>query len=253
MMGAPDTNAWEALLAAVVEIASVPEPSREDLADRLAARDLAVLLADVDIRFGARSGIVVLNLAPSADREALASSVARLGPPVDMNVVSPPIRDPDRPDARPAWDRKQSVAHEFGGRRVWFGTETTDGVERLVAVSVHYEGPPREEVPPEGRDGPFRLTVSLGWCGGHGEAVLDGSRAILRHDDLPVYVDPESQETILERIDLRGRFRGTPVIRIAGRGRLKRRRGRNSSIPGAPKQRYMALIVTSLDEARVEG
>ena len=253
MMETPDSTPWEVLLEAVEEIAAVPEPSPEGLAARLSAGDVASLLADVDIRFGARSGIVVLKLAPSADLEDLAAAVVRLGPPLDVNVVSPPMRSPDRPDERPGWDRKQSVGHDFGGRRVWFGTETTGGVERLVAISIDFEGPPPDRLPPEDREGPFRLTVSLGWCGGHGEAVLDESRAVRTHDDLPIFVDAGSWETILDRIHLDGTYRGSPVVRIAGRGRLKRRRGRNPSIPGAPKQRYVALIVASLDETRVEG
>jgi len=118
---------------------------------------------------------------------------------------------------------------------------------------IEFDGPPAEHLPPEGREGPFRLTTSLGWCGGFGEAVLDEAGGIRRHDDLPIYVDGPGQDAILDRVDLAGSWRGAPVIRIAGRGRLERRRGRNTSIFGAPRESWVALVVGSLDEARVEG
>jgi len=246
-------RSWKVLIDAVERLARVSDPSEERLAGLLASVEIAPLISTTDIRFGTRSGVVVLEVSPSVDRQRLAESVADLGPAVDLQIVSPPILDPGRPDSRPEWDRKHGVGHDIGGRRVWFGMETTGGVERLVSISIHYERPEPEFLPPEGDDGLFRLTVSVGWCGGHGEAVLTEDQAIRTHDDLPIFVDDGSMETILGRVDLGGSWLGSPVIRVRGRGRLERRKGRNSSIPGAPKERYVALVVTALSEARVDG
>ncbi|MEN8151270.1 MAG: hypothetical protein ABFS86_15750 [Planctomycetota bacterium] len=235
--------AWSALLETAESIAALGVPSTEGVAACLSE-------AGLELIFDVRAGIVVLELPEGSDRADLATAVAGLGPAVGLDVVSPPVAGAG---GAPGWDSKRSEGHEIAGRRVWFGIETADGVERLVSISIHFDGPPAEHLPPEGREGPFRVTTSLGWCGGFGEAVLDGTGAIRRHDDRPVYVDGAVQDEILERVDLSGSFAGEPVIRVAGRGRLERRTEVNPSIPGGEERGYVALVICELGEARIEG
>ena len=108
-------------------------------------------------------------------------------------------------------------------------------------------------LPPTSVEGPARFTMSLGWTGGHGEAVLDEDRGIRTRDGLPIFVDGRSSSEIEARVDLSGSFRGSPVVRVAGTVRVAPRKERNSSIPGAPRERFLALEVLSLDAVRVVG
>ena len=98
------------------------------------------------------------------------------------------------------------------------------------------------------------VTVSSGWTGGHGEAVLDAERRIRRVDDLPVFLADESHAAVFERADLRGTWSGSPVVRVAGRVRLERRRGRAPGIPGfGAKTPFVALVVEAIDAVLVVG
>ena len=115
------------------------------------------------------------------------------------------------------------------------------------------EGTATDHLPPPGEEGIGHFTMSTGWCGGHGEAVLDADRRILSRDGLPIFLDDDSRQEILAAIDLSGTWRGSPVVRVSGRVRLAKRKARNSSIPGAPKESYYALVVTSLEQALVVG
>ena len=110
-----------------------------------------------------------------------------------------------------------------------------------------------DHLPPPGEEGAGLFTVSTGWCGGHGEAVLDAERRILTQDGLPIFLDDSGWQAILLKIDLSGAWRGSPVVRVSGRVLLTRRKARNGSIPGAPKQVFYALVVTSLEKASVVG
>ena len=47
--------------------------------------------------------------------------------------------------------------------------------------------------------------------------------------------------------------RGSPVARVRARVRLEPRTARNHTIPGSPRERYVALVILSLGEARVQG
>ena len=138
-MTGSERASWEALLEAVEVLAGVETPSPERCSGALAYLELSSIVAGTDVRFGARSGVVVLELASTLDRAGLANSVTGLGPPIDMSIVSPPVFDPARPGNGPDWEFKQSHGHQIGGRKVWFGLETTQGVERLVHVAIHYE------------------------------------------------------------------------------------------------------------------
>jgi hypothetical protein len=189
----------------------------------------------------------VLTLDSALDLEECAAAVGRLGPPEDVSIVSPPVRTPGA--AGPDWDRKQGVGHVLGGRLVRFGIETVGEVESLRSISIHVDATDR--LPPVGEERFAHFTASLGWCGGHGEAVLDEERHVRVLDGLPVFLDDLGRQRILDSIDLAGSHAGTPVVRVSGRVRLEPRTERNSSIPGAPRQRFLALVVTSLEEARL--
>lgn len=139
--------AWNDVLATVEAFADVTEFSVEACADLFGcefeevardhyrARHCDSSFAAVDLRLGERSEQITLTLDPSADLAGFAEAAKRLGPGVDVDIVSPPPFDPERPDSRPPWDRKYSVCHVIGGRQVWLGFEETDGVERLVTIS----------------------------------------------------------------------------------------------------------------------
>ncbi len=99
------------------------------------------------------------------------------------------------------------------------------------------------------------ITVSHGWCGGIGEAVLDpATRSLRRVDDLPVFLDAASESLLMAGVDLSGTWEGTPVVRFAGRVRLERRRGSNPSVPppGLDADHY-ALVIEELRETLVVG
>lgn len=130
---------WEGILDAVDGFADGVVPDTGQWAQIVDSACTSGLFPDVDARIAARAGIVVLTLDPSLDFESCAASVRRLGPPLSLDVVSPPIRDPQLPDRRPLWDRKHGVCHVRGTRKVWFGLEQIGEVERLVSTSIHYE------------------------------------------------------------------------------------------------------------------
>ena len=108
-------------------------------------------------------------------------------------------------------------------------------------------------LPPPGEEGVALFTVSTGWCGGHGDAVLDEDQCVRTLDGLPIFLDDDAWQMIVEKIDLTGTWLGSPVIHVSGRVRLERRTRRNASIPGAPKEQYLALVLTSLEAARIAG
>lgn len=84
----------------------------------------------LDLRIGETGGIVVVRFAEGV-RPILAEELRSLGPPEDMDVVSPPMS----PASSPAWTRKWSVAHTIGGAKIWFGMEEIGGREVLVSAS----------------------------------------------------------------------------------------------------------------------
>ena len=60
------------------------------------------------------------------------------GQPDEIDLVSPPIQDLDRPNIRPDWDRKYALCHRIGGRAVWYGLEEKNNMEHLVSISIHF-------------------------------------------------------------------------------------------------------------------
>jgi hypothetical protein len=94
--------------------------------------------------------------------------------------------------------------------------------------------------------------VSVGWCGGHGEAILDGDNRIRRIDDLPLFLDEDGRRRIEEAVDLSLARSAIPAVRVTARVRPEAKKSRNYTIPGAPRERYALLVVTELLAARVE-
>ena len=129
---------FEGIRRAVEALARGPEPEQGPWNEVLDTLRACGLFTDLEVRVGRRTGIIVLTLDPSLDLESAAAGMKCLGPPVDMNVVSPPMRSPGGSAANPGWERRRSVCYMVGGRRVWFGLETMAGVDKLVTVAVHY-------------------------------------------------------------------------------------------------------------------
>lgn len=110
-----------------------------------------------------------------------------------------------------------------------------------------------DPLPPTGEDGDAVFTASIGWCGGHGEAVLDEEHRIRRRDGLPIYVDSRSWEKVEPLLDLAGSWSGSPFARVTAHVRLEPRSARNRTIPGAPRQKLIALVILALGGAEVIG
>jgi hypothetical protein len=243
---------WTRILRAVEELAGVSAPRQGRWSEIVESARAAKLFRSVDV-LGMDDGIALVELDPSVDLVACAAAMSSLGPLLDMKIVSPPIHEPGRPG--PAWDRRYSKCHEVGGRRVWFGLEEVDSVKSLRSIAIHYDddAPIPDALPASGQEAPATFTVSTGWCGGHGEAVLDGDARIRSLGGLPIYLDDAGWRLIRDRVNLSGAWRDAPVVRVTGRVRLEKREERNESIPGAPTERYVALIVTALEDAQVIG
>ena len=84
----------------------------------------------LDVRIGEQGGIVVVEFSDEVQLD-LAAEVETLGPPEDLDVVSPP----PSPASSPPWSRKWSVVHTIAGARISFGFEEVDGKTRLVSAS----------------------------------------------------------------------------------------------------------------------
>jgi hypothetical protein len=84
----------------------------------------------LDVRIGKTGGIVVLRFAEGV-QPILAEELPSLGPPEDIDIVSPPMS----PASPPAWTRKWSVAHTIGGAKIWFGMEEIEGNDLLISAS----------------------------------------------------------------------------------------------------------------------
>lgn len=142
---------WQDAHSIVSGLAGMPELTAEACARilgcelqeagsrRYRARDVVPPFGSVDVRIAENAGLVVLDLDPASDQAGFAAELAKLGEPEDIDQVSPPVFDPARPDARPAWDRKYSFMHTLCDRPVWYGIEERDGEERLVSISIHYD------------------------------------------------------------------------------------------------------------------
>lgn len=84
----------------------------------------------LDVRIGETGGIIVVRFDEGV-QPILAEELRLLGPPEDMDVVSPPMS----PVSPTSWTRKWSVAHTIGGAKIWFGMEEIEGREVLVSAS----------------------------------------------------------------------------------------------------------------------
>ncbi len=109
------------------------------ISNRFESDDLAIPFESVDIRKkSAKAGIIVLYFQPGPHLEFYAADVKALGEPVAIDIVSPPIADPQHP-VKLSWDSKYSWCFEINRRQVWFGFEEVRGAEKLVSVAIHFE------------------------------------------------------------------------------------------------------------------
>lgn len=84
----------------------------------------------LDVRIGETGGIIVVRFDEGV-QPVLAEELRSLGPPEDIDIVSPPMSPASAPD----WTRKWSVAHTIGGAKIWFGMEEIEGNDLLVSAS----------------------------------------------------------------------------------------------------------------------
>jgi hypothetical protein len=63
-----------------------------------------------------------------------------LAAPAGIDVVSPPILDPQQAGPGPSWERKWSVTHAVDGQEIAFGLEEQQGRETLVYISRQFPG-----------------------------------------------------------------------------------------------------------------
>lgn len=131
------TMSWDGILRTVQELAHGPESERWP--DAVHSAHDSGLFRKVDTRITGRTGIVVLDLDPALDLARCEEALADLGPPIDMRIVSPPVRDPDHPDHGPDWERRHSVCHLVGDRRVWFSVATSGETRELRSIAIHID------------------------------------------------------------------------------------------------------------------
>ena len=92
----------------------------------------ALDIGTLDVRIGERSGIIVASF--DADMQlSLANKLAQFPPPIDIDIVSPPI------DATPRWQRKWSVGYLLFGAKIYFGLEKIEDVEHLIYASRNFD------------------------------------------------------------------------------------------------------------------
>ncbi len=112
------------------------------VSNRFESRAVIAPFESVDIRKrSGKTGIIVLDVQPGPQQEFYAQAVKAMGQPVDIDIVSPPIANPQQPVSLP-WDAKYSWCFELAGRPVWFEFEELRRAEKLVSVSIHFEAEP---------------------------------------------------------------------------------------------------------------
>lgn len=84
----------------------------------------------LDVRIGETGGIIVVRFDEGV-QPVLAEELRSLGPPEDIDIVSPPMSPASAPD----WTRKWNIAHTIGGAKIWFGMEEIEGNDLLVSAS----------------------------------------------------------------------------------------------------------------------
>jgi len=110
------------------------------VSNRFESRNPVSPFKSIDIRKrSAKAGIIVLDFHHGPHLEFYAAQVKAMGTPIDINIVSPPIADPNRSPAKLSWDSKNSWCFEICRRKVWFGFEELGGVEKLVSVAIHFD------------------------------------------------------------------------------------------------------------------
>lgn len=93
--------------------------------------------------------------------------------------------------------------------------------------------------------------VSIGWTGGMGEAVLDPETWTIRfYEGLPVFVDSEVVRDLVKG-KLPRKSSGNLGVRIAARVRLTKKKEKNPSIPGSPKQSFWQVRILELRDAAI--
>ena len=68
-------------------------------------------------------------------------------------------------------------------------------------------------------------------------------------EKLPIFLEEKSRELIMDRIPPHDGAIGVPAIKVSARVSLKRKRARNPSIPGRPKQTFYVLLISELYDA----
>jgi hypothetical protein len=95
------------------------------------------------------------------------------------------------------------------------------------------------------------IVVSIGWCGGMGEAVLEPPEYTSVHyfKGLPVFISDTRIRIFAESIT----GNGGPLKRIQVKGliRLVRKTGFNPSVPGRSLQSYWSAEIGRLDQIQV--
>jgi hypothetical protein len=105
------------------------------------------------------------------------------------------------------------------------------------------------------------IVVSVGWCGGMGEAVLKPPdfTSIAYHEDLPIFIEPDVIQDFVEQHFVQSDNRTGPLphehgplrILIKGLIRLVRKTEACPSVPGQPLTTFWEAEIERLDRMEI--
>lgn len=83
-------------------------------------------VSEVELRYGSKGGIIILELNPASDRKGMLARVMDLGEPLDMDISTYPQT------------KEISFCYHMNHRRVWFTKKEMTGADVLVSIAIHF-------------------------------------------------------------------------------------------------------------------
>ncbi len=110
---------------------------------------------------------------------------------------------------------------------------------------------PLLNLPQAGKEASVTMLVGYAYTGGMGSMpVLTETGEVKTVNNVPVYFDESYQKNVAEQIP--ECYEGTPLITVHATVVLEERKDTNTSIPGAPEQKYYVAVVKNLESIDVK-
>lgn len=110
---------------------------------------------------------------------------------------------------------------------------------------------PLLDLPPVGKVSEATMLVGYAYTGGMGSMpVLTETGEVKTVNNLPVYFDESYQKKVSEQVP--ECYEGTPLITVHATVTLEERKDINTSIPGAPEEKYYMAVVKNLGSIEVK-